>query len=109
MKEIKAFIHPSRIAAVLRALRDSGVCDMDKGAGCHGVTVSQVQRPLSGADSTEQHYSMELAEPVILEYRLELICPDEVADSLVDIVAQAAHTGQRDKGWLVLSDVVMAI
>ncbi|MCZ7656083.1 MAG: hypothetical protein M5R42_20190 [Rhodocyclaceae bacterium] len=41
------------------------------GAGCHNITVSQVQRPLASGDPTQQHYSMELAEAVVAEYRLD--------------------------------------
>ena len=110
MKEIRAFIRQHRIADVLQALRESGLCDLGAaGAGCHNITVSQVQRPLASGDPTQQHYSMELAEAVVAEYRLELVCPDEVADTLVDVIARAAHTGQPDAGWIFVSDIQQAI
>ena len=106
MKEIKAFIRQHRIADVLEALRDSGLCHAGAGAGC--LTVSRVQRPLTDADPTQQHYSMELAEPVVAEYKLELLCADDLADSLVDLIAKAAHTGQPEAGWVVVSEVQRA-
>ncbi len=108
MKEIKAFIRQHRIADVLEALRDSALCHSGAGAGCHNVTVSRVQRPLTEADPTQQHYSMELAEPVVAEYKLELLCADDLADSLVDLIAKAAHTGQPEAGWVVVSEVQRA-
>jgi nitrogen regulatory protein PII len=110
MKEIKAFIRQHRVADVLQALRDSGLCDLGTaGTGCHNLTVSQVQRPLASADPSQQHYSMELAEPVIAEYKLELVCTDDSADVLADVIAKAAHTGQPEAGWIFVSDVQRAV
>mgnify|MGYP003551386357 CR=1 FL=1 len=57
MKEIRAFIRQHRIADVLQALRESGLCDLGTaGAGCHNITVSQVQRPARTRRPT--HWSM---------------------------------------------------
>jgi nitrogen regulatory protein PII len=106
MKEIKAFIRQHRISEVLQSLRDSGLCDLGSAtAGCHNLTVSQVQRPFAGANPEQQHYSMELAEAVVAEYKLELICADDLADLLTAIIAQAAHTGQAEAGWVLVSAV----
>ncbi|CAG0950489.1 Nitrogen regulatory protein P-II [Rhodocyclaceae bacterium] len=110
MKEIKAYIRQHRIADVLQALRESGLCDLGvAGAGCHNLTVSQVQRPLASGDPTQQHYSMELAEAVVTEYRLELVCADDQADALVGLIARAAHTGQPEAGWIFVSDILRAV
>ena len=110
MKEIRAFIRQHRIADVLQALRESGLCDLGTaGAGCHNITVSQVQRPLASGDPTQQHYSMELAEAVVAEYRLELVCADDQADALVSLIAKAAHTGQPEAGWIFVSDIGRAV
>lgn len=110
MKEIKAFIRQHRIADVLQALRDSGLCDLGgAGADCRNLTVSQVQRPLASADPSQQHYSIELAEPVIAEYKLELVCADDSSDALADVIAKAAHTGQSEAGWIFVSDVQHAV
>lgn len=110
MKEIKAFVRQHRIADVLQALRDSGLCELGTGGtNCHNITVSQVQRPLASGDSTQQHYSMELAEAVVTEYKLELICADDVVDALVAAIAEAAHTGQPEAGWIFVSDIQHAV
>lgn len=109
MKEIKAYIRQHRIADVLQALRDSGLCDLSAGAGCHNITVAQVQRPFAGADPSQQHYSMELAEPVVAEFKVELVCPDDAADALVDLITKAAHTGQPEAGWIFVSEIQRAV
>jgi len=81
MKEIKAYIHNHRIGDVIRALKDSGQCNAS--AGCRNLTVVPVQSLLKAVDAREQHYSVELAEEVIYESRLELICEDPQVDELV--------------------------
>lgn len=109
MKEIKAYIRQYRIADVLQALRDSGLCDPSAAARCHNITVSQVQRPLASADPTQQHYSMDLAEPVVMEYKLELMCPDDLVATLTGLITQAAHTGQPEAGWVFVSEIQQAV
>ena len=107
MKEIKAYVHKHRIADVIRALKDSGQCDTS--AGCRNLNVIPVQSLLKAVDASEQHYSLELAEPVINESKLELICEDHQVDELVGIIERTARTGQADPGWIFVIDVVRAI
>lgn len=105
MKQIKAFMHPHRITAVIEALRDSGICDISAGAGCYNLTVSTVQRLYTGTDPAQQHYSMALAEPVVAETKLELICEDDLADQLRQLIVQAA---KPSTGWVFVSEILSA-
>lgn len=100
MKEIKAFIHPHRTAAVIQALRESGLCDQPAGASCFHIAISQVQCVHATSDGAQQHYSVELGEPVVFQTKLELVCDDETADLLVDLIARHGHTGQACSGWV---------
>ena len=100
MKEIKAFINHNRTAAVIQALRESGVCDTQVGATCVHIAISQVQCVHTTSDSTQQHYSVDLGEPVILQTKLELVCNDEAADLLVDLISRHGHTEQPCSGWV---------
>ena len=102
MKEIKAFLHPHRISAVTEALRASGLCDLSAGTGCYNLTVSTVQRLFSSAVTGQQHYSLELAEPVVAEAKLELICDDALADQLVVLITKAGAPGP---GWVFTTDI----
>lgn len=74
MKEIKTYIHNHRIGDVIRALKESGQCNAN--VGCRILGVIPVQSLLKVADAREQHYSIWLAEAVITESRLELLCED---------------------------------
>lgn len=100
MKEIKAFIHSHRTAAVIQALKDSVVCDTQAGAACFHIAVSPVQCIHPGEDAVQQHYSVELGEPVILQNRLELVCSDEAADILVELIVRLGHAGHDGSGWV---------
>jgi nitrogen regulatory protein P-II 1 len=91
---------------VLQTLRDLKAADISY----HNITVSQVQRPLASEDpAAQQHYSLDLAEAVVSEYKLDLVCTDEVADELIGAITTAAHTGLPDAGWIFVSEVTKAI
>ncbi len=105
MKQIKAFIHPHRINSVTEALRDSGLCDISNGSGCYNLTVSNVQRLITSVDPSQQRYSLDLAEPVVAEAKLELICEDDLADQLAALIAQAGKPGP---GWIFTTDIQSA-
>ena len=108
MKEIKAYIHNHRIADVIRALKESGLCNTDGTPGCRNLAVIPVKILLKATDTSEQHYSIELAEAVINESKLELVCEDHQVDELVAIIGHAARTGQADAGWIYVTDIVSA-
>jgi nitrogen regulatory protein P-II 1 len=55
MKEIKAYIHNHRIADVIRALKESGQCNANTGAGCRNLSVVAVKSLLKALDAREQH------------------------------------------------------
>ncbi len=108
MKEIKAYIHNHRIADVIRALKESALCNPDGTPGCRNLAVIPVKILLKAMDAREQHYSIELAETVINESKLELVCEDHQVDELVAIIGHAARTGQAEAGWIYVSDIVSA-
>jgi nitrogen regulatory protein P-II 1 len=104
MKEIKAYIHNHRIANVIRALKESGLSN-----GYHNLSVTTVNSLLKAVDAKEQHYSLDLAEAVIDESKLDLICEDHQVDELVGIIGRAACTGQAEAGWIYVTDIISAV
>ena len=69
----------------------------------------EVKSLLKPVDAREQHYSVDLAESVINESKLELICEDVQVDELVDIIGRAARTGQAEAGWIYVSEIIQAV
>jgi nitrogen regulatory protein P-II 1 len=109
MKEIKAFIHKHRISAVIEALKAADVALTGHSGGMRNINVAAVQSLLTAVDTREQRYSMDLAEPVIEEYKLELLCEDVEAERLAKVVAVAGRTGQGEAGWVYVTTVESAM
>lgn len=108
MKEIKAYIHRSRIADVIGALKSS-VAWTAVGSGEHNLTIYMVKGSLVPLDEGERRYSVDLGDEVINEYKLELHCSDEHVDELVKIIVAAGRTGQANSGWVYIVDIVSAV
>ena len=108
MKEIKAYVHRSRIADVIAALKQSPAWGGERGGRRHNLAVYVVKGSLLPLDSDEQHYSMDLGDEVVNEYKLELLCEDSEVEPLKAAIAAAACTGQAVAGWITVIDVVSA-
>ncbi|MFO1305624.1 MAG: P-II family nitrogen regulator [Burkholderiales bacterium] len=100
MKEIKAVIHANRVAAVIQALIDRKLLLPGSRGPCHNLNVSSTMSLSRALDAREQHYSIALAQAVISESKLELLCEDEHTDAVVELIAEEAKTGQDDAGWI---------
>lgn len=109
MKEIKAYVHHSRIADVIAAIKDCPAWGGDRGAQRHNLAVYVVRGSLLATDSNETHYSMDLGDTVINEYKIELICEDTEVDGIVRDLVVAARTGQDIAGWVTVSDLTSAV
>lgn len=109
MKEIKAFIRSHRIAAVIDALRETGHCGLNEKSSCRNLSVFAVKGVLKVVDAQEQHYSIELGQEVINEFKLELLCEDQQADDLVEIIRSTGRTGQPEAGWIYVTDILNAV
>ena len=108
MKQINAFIHKHRIAAVIHALREIESHPTTEGH-VRNINVVFVQGLLTPVDSQEQRYSLDLAEPVIEECKLELLCEDDQADTVASVIAAAARTGQPEAGWICIADIARVV
>ena len=97
MKEIKAIIQPFVADKVISALRE--MTDLP------GVTVSEVKgfghgRALGRPDSPD-----ELEIFGVKKIKLEIVVPDELAESVVQLIAKHAHTGNPGDGKIFISTV----
>lgn len=101
MNEIKAYIHRTRIADVVRALEQ---------AGYQNLSIIDVKGLLKALDSKEQEYSIEAGEKVITEVKLELVCDDENRTAeAVQLIRDNARTGQPEAGWIYISEIQAAL
>lgn len=80
-----------------------------RGGRRHNLAVYVVKGSLLALDSDEKHYSMDLGDEVVNEYKLELLCEDGEVEALVAALMAAARTGQAFAGWITVIDVVSAM
>lgn len=109
MKEIKAFIRSHRIAAVVEALKKSGHCGLDEQSGCRNLSVFAVKEVRKAADIRDQHYSLELGQEVINDFKLELLCEDQQVDELVKIIQSVGYVRGSVAGWIYVTDILNAV
>lgn len=108
MKEIKAYIHRTRVADVVSALKSSSAWERNQG-GDHNLTMYMVKGSLVRLDDSERRYSVDLGDEVVDEYKLELHCAGEHVDELVNVIRTAGRTGQANAGWIYVVDITNAI
>ena len=100
MKMIVAYIQTFMKDKVTDALRISDV---------HGVTVVPCEGFGRRIDRDKPRYE---DASVVLgyapKYKIEIICKDEEADSIVQTISKAAHTGRHGDGKIFVMDVRQA-
>jgi nitrogen regulatory protein PII len=89
MKYVIAVIQPHRLDAVREAL---------SGIGVQGLTVSEVRGFGRQKGQTEIYRGAEYSMHYVPKVKLEIAVDDSIADSVIDVVAQAARTGRIGDG-----------
>ncbi len=96
MKFITAIIKPFKLDEVREALTEIGV---------QGLTVSEVQGYGRQQGHTEIYRGAEYAVNFLPKLRLELAVADELADSAVESIANAARTEQIGDGKIFVQEL----
>ncbi len=96
MKQINAFVHHIRSAAVVDALRDAGVTN---------ITLLDVKGTLKPLSEAEQEYSVRAGLVVISEVRISLVCEDIDVLRVTGIIRQEGRIGSSISGWVYVSPV----
>ena len=109
MKEVKAYVHRNRVADVISAIKNCPAWGGSGRANQHNLAVYIVKGSLLALDSDERHYSMELGDEVVNEFKVELLCEDAEVDDIVAALVSAARTGQTVAGWVTVSDLTRAV
>lgn len=97
MKEIKAIIRPHRLDAVLHALHDHPELP--------GVTVSTVRGFGRTVGRTQASSSTPVQYGTVEMTKLECVVNDDQLDTVMALIAHAAHTGVPGDGKIFAYDV----
>jgi nitrogen regulatory protein PII len=89
MKYVIAVIQPHRLDAVREAL---------SGIGVRGLTVSEVRGFGRQKGQTEIYRGAEYSMHYVPKLKLEIAVDDSIADSVIDVIAQAARSGRIGDG-----------
>lgn len=100
MKEIKAYIRNEKASVVISALEQAGV---------PGCTVAVVKAVGAAAVPENEYISIDYIEKVAPVVKLEIICKDEDALRLVDVIRKTAYSGRRGDGMVFVSDINYAV
>lgn len=100
MKLITAIIKPFRLDAVRDAL---------SGAGVQGMTVSEVRGLGRQMGLSEAYRGAEYNLNLVPKLKIEAVVEDDDVLRLVDLIAQAAHSGSVGDGKIFVSPVQNAV
>lgn len=97
MKEIKAIIQPFMLADVLHAL--------ERVEAPPGVSVSQIAGWGKTRSRNAEDISIEPGHRMARKTRVEVVLPDDLAETVVAAIATAARTGRVRDGKILVSAV----
>lgn len=99
MKEIKAVIRPNKLTTLREALR--GI------PGFPGMTVSKAE----GCSAPSRHAPSSIKEELTdftPKVRIEIVAPDEIAQTIFDAIVRIAQTGHIGDGLVWMTDIQRA-
>jgi nitrogen regulatory protein PII len=94
MRKIEAIIKPFKIDDVKEALQALGI---------QGMTATEVKGFGRQKGHTEVYRGAEYVVDFLPKVKLEIVVKDDVAESVVDAIAQAAGTGKIGDGKIFVS------
>jgi nitrogen regulatory protein P-II 1 len=91
------------IIAVIKPFKLDDVKTALATAGMHGLTVTEASGFGRQGGHTEVYRGAEYKIDLVPKVRLEIVCDDEDAERLIDVVVEAARTGKIGDGkvWSV--------
>lgn len=100
MKKIEAIIKPFKLDEVREALSDIGVS---------GLTVTEVKGFGRQKGHTELYRGAEYVVDFLPKVKIEIVVPDQLADTAIDSIVKAARTGKIGDGKIFVSNVEQVI
>jgi nitrogen regulatory protein P-II 1 len=96
MKEIRAYIQPFMLQKVTDALHQIHI---------RGMSVSAIKGFGREKDESYPHHSRDYVVEFTEKIKIEIICNDEEANSIIRVIHESAHTGRKGDGKIIVSDV----
>jgi len=100
MKKIEAIIKPFKLDEVKEALQEVGL---------QGITVLEAKGFGRQKGHTELYRGAEYVVDFLPKVKIELVVDDDMLESAVDAILQAAHTGRIGDGKIFITPVEEAI
>ena len=100
MKLVIAIIKPFKLDEVREALSSLGV---------QGMTVTEVKGFGRQKGQTEIYRGAEYSTNMVPKLKIEVACASDLANSVVETIQQAAHTGSIGDGKIFILDVGSAV
>jgi len=101
MKEIKAVIRPNKLPQLRKSLLSL--------PGFPGMTISQAE----GCSAPSRHGPPVSIKDELTDFtrkvRIEIVCPDEIADRIVECITDVAQTGHLGDGIVWVTEISRAI
>ncbi|UQB43285.1 P-II family nitrogen regulator [Thiomicrospira microaerophila] len=100
MKQITAIIKPFKLDDVRDALHDIGI---------HGMTVTEVKGYGRQKGHTEMYRGAEYVVDFLPKLKLEIAVSNELVDSAIEAIVQAAQTGKIGDGKIFVTSIEQTI
>ena len=99
MMEIKAYIQPFMLNKVETALKKLHI---------HGMSVCDVRGFGREKDESFPHYYRDYVVEFTPKVKIEIVCPDEDLNKIVECIRLNAHTGRIGDGKIFVTKVILA-
>ncbi|WP_341862055.1 P-II family nitrogen regulator [Gymnodinialimonas sp. 57CJ19] len=100
MKKIEAIIKPFKLDEVKEALQDIGI---------QGLSVTEVKGFGRQKGHTELYRGAEYVVDFLPKVKIEVVLSDDLADTAIEAIINAAKTDKIGDGKIFVSDVIQAI
>lgn len=100
MKMIMAIIKPFKMDDVRQAVADIGI---------QGITVSEVKGFGRQRGHTELYRGAEYVVDFLPKSKVEIAVPDDIAEQVIEAIANAARTGSIGDGKIFVTELEQAI
>jgi nitrogen regulatory protein P-II 1 len=96
MKEIKAYIQPFMLQKVTDALHKIHI---------RGMSVNDIKGFGKETDEAYPHHARDYVTEFTPKIKIEIVCSDEEAETIVKTIQEHAHTGRKGDGKIFVSSI----